>query len=280
MVRCLHAPLFLTDICSKKRKQKCDKLQPCGTCMTRGEPEFCEYDEGSTPPPQHAYVAQSDFLILQARVARLEHELKLSVSSASGVHTGTTTKSPLSLLSHKETPRTHHSNTTTSTPAADVEPTIHAIERMGLNLFDLAKYTAGHPSTDAEDGDTGDSKGGENAVPVWPSIIDQGNAKRIIKTKWVRDMTEVMQAIPKKEVVDTLIAVIVRDLHMPGELGAGADEELLPGTDEKCGLACDDRDEREPGLTLRSLGHDRGGGDCRLRLWRSSIGIGTSEHGH
>ena len=198
---------------SKKRKAKCDKLFPCGTCLVRNEPDQCEYDEGSTPPPQHAYVAQSEFLALQARVARLEGELK-SISSASpaaAVGVGSTPR-------RKSTPYNHPSTgTSSSTPAAaDVEPTIHAIEILATNLFASAKKAGALYGTKGKDYDK-DSELMSSASTVWPSIIDPLNTRRMARSKWVRGMTEIMTALPRREVIDAMFHIITEELQMPRE---------------------------------------------------------------
>ncbi|BEJ02764.1 hypothetical protein CcaverHIS631_0705590 [Cutaneotrichosporon cavernicola] len=55
----------------KHRKTKCDKAQPCSTCVQRKEGEACHYDDGSTPPPTQTFVTQDEFQAFKSRIEEM-----------------------------------------------------------------------------------------------------------------------------------------------------------------------------------------------------------------
>ena len=113
------------------------------------------------------------------------------------------------------TPQNHPSTgTTTSTPAADVEPTIHAIEILATNLFATAKKSGAFYGLKGKDYDK-DAELMYSASSVWPSIIDPLNTRRMARKKWVNGMTEIMQSLPRKDVIEALYHIVQHDLQMP-----------------------------------------------------------------
>jgi hypothetical protein len=54
-----------------------------------------------------------------------------------------------------------------------------------------------------------------SASSVWPSIIDPLNTRRMARQKWVNGMTEIMQILPRKDVIEALYNVVLHDLQMP-----------------------------------------------------------------
>jgi hypothetical protein len=145
---------------------------------------------------------------------RLETELK---TLSSGLpHNALSSESDHSSSRRKNgTPYNHPSTGTShSTPAADVEPTIHAIEILATNLFATAKKTGALYGTKGKDYDK-DAELMTSASSVWPSIIDPLNTRRMARQKWVNGMTEIMQILPRKDVIEALYNVVLHDLQMP-----------------------------------------------------------------
>ncbi|KAI9065438.1 hypothetical protein FKP32DRAFT_1590616 [Trametes sanguinea] len=64
----------------KRRKIKCDRANPCGPCVRRGEQAKCQWH---VIEPMEKYVTRSEFDELKARVAELEATLMRTLSGSS-----------------------------------------------------------------------------------------------------------------------------------------------------------------------------------------------------
>ncbi|KAI8989827.1 hypothetical protein BD414DRAFT_570706 [Trametes punicea] len=64
----------------KRRKIKCDRANPCGPCVRRGEQAKCQWH---VIEPMEKYVTRSEFDELKARVQELESALMRALSGAS-----------------------------------------------------------------------------------------------------------------------------------------------------------------------------------------------------
>ncbi|KZT09569.1 uncharacterized protein LAESUDRAFT_810571 [Laetiporus sulphureus 93-53] len=102
----------------KRRKIKCDRAQPCGPCVRRGEPNKCQWH---VIEPMEKYVTRSEYDELKARVAQLESFIQGLVPS--GVP-GTASRQRISsnTIPSGPTQRIEHIQGTAITPYHQVAP--------------------------------------------------------------------------------------------------------------------------------------------------------------
>lgn len=93
----------------RKRKVRCDFLQPCGTCVLRHHPQFCSYEKSSFKTQQRLYVAtKSPTGQTASRSSRSSHSPALQIQLHSGADGATSPSSTppdhlLAIIDHMAT---------------------------------------------------------------------------------------------------------------------------------------------------------------------------------
>ena len=140
-------------------------------CFGRGEPQLCEYEDGSHPPSLPTTVAP--FSNLQARVAELERLISPSL--------------------HLE------ALTSNSSKANDVERAARALEAMAAGGVGVGKEeiaSSGDHRTPTRDFRKG----------TWPTIIDYSTEReRGRSLRWYRDMGDIVAAVPREDLTMFLV---------------------------------------------------------------------------
>lgn len=228
-----------TDESSQKRKLKCDKTQPCSTCRARGEGERCQYDEGSTPPPQQSFVTveqfQEQFRTLQAEVENLRRKLgdppprSASLGRRNPV---SAMPSPISLDNHISPatlsdagPAQDQSQAAhTHCPAVDVEHAFKQLDTLveatsGADAICLSsdRFRSSEPITNAPTFGygglnlLGDSSAvGTRSAPAWPTIFLAAQTDRT--DRWRRDMFEITSLLPSNELMSIMLEFFFKSL--------------------------------------------------------------------
>ena len=155
----------------KVRKTKCDKALPCSTCVGRGEPQACHYDDGTVP--LQTYADKEEFDSLRRRV----EELEKIISTGTGI-IGAGERGGTGVNGSKDEPRA----------PKEVEAALTALE-WGP---DATKETKKQP---IGVGMTRDRE--------WPSIVNQSlGAKR---PRWLAQMRDLITALPSRSMVEGLV---------------------------------------------------------------------------
>ncbi len=151
-------------------------------CLGRGEPQLCAFEDGSHPPANPVTISNIDFLTLQSRVTEIERVISTYIPLAPPGPTDV--YPPMSTSDQAQ-------------KTSDVERAARALEAMAAG--GSAKKAS--DETAMNDGDAPVSfKMRDSRTETWPSIIDySATTVRRRSSKWVRDMQEVVAAIPREE---------------------------------------------------------------------------------
>ncbi|CAK9782323.1 unnamed protein product [Cutaneotrichosporon oleaginosum] len=183
----------------KHRKTKCDKAQPCSTCVLRKEAEACHYDDGSTPPPTQTFVTQDEFQALKARVDEMARMGFCRGPHSNGV-------SPHSELARPRFSDVRAYDKVSNTRAEELEVAVS-------NLEDLVDPYEIHgtpqmvtPASVPQDAATYRRPVRVGQVPhsrrtKWPDITACAVPIEQRSARWVRDMDEIVKAIPGHHVL-------------------------------------------------------------------------------
>ncbi|GMK59820.1 hypothetical protein CspeluHIS016_0900370 [Cutaneotrichosporon spelunceum] len=196
----------LSCLSCKHRKTKCDKSQPCSTCVQRKEAETCRYDDGSTPPPTQTFVTQDEFQTLKARVdemarmgtfCRGPHSNSLSSPSSEFSRSRVTEPTP-------NGPRAY--DKLSNTRAEEFEVAVSNLEDLvdPYEVHGTPQMTT--PRSIPRDAATYRRPVRVGQVPhqhsnKWPNITACAVPVEQRSARWARDMAEVVNSIPTHHVL-------------------------------------------------------------------------------
>ncbi|RXK39845.1 hypothetical protein M231_02902 [Tremella mesenterica] len=173
----------------KHRKTKCDKLLPCSTCVSRGDPSACTYDDGTAPRPS-MYVERDELEALRSRVEHLERVLSSSSQ---------TQMTPQTLASVSSNTFQAESSTATTPPVSkhngETDAMFSKLEMMYLQQKGANKPTFSMP----------EQRG-------WPSVLNPHPIPT--RDKWKRNMKEALDSLPPRDVTEALIDHYLADFQV------------------------------------------------------------------
>ncbi|WWC90947.1 uncharacterized protein L201_005885 [Kwoniella dendrophila CBS 6074] len=207
---------YVFDICSNKRKVKCDRTWPCNNCRARNESDTCEYMEGHQPPPStpapNAVTSNSaEVETLKNRMAELENHIKRLVNLVDHKSPSASSIPKTSPLSHG-TYATPYPSQNVPTPSSTTSSTLLSANTCGqscrldkhfLALDDLSRGYTSSPSSTPKNDISSNSTSNRSDVPrmaeAWPNIFMANDYKSS------QTLYDIVAAIPKE---DTLLVLV------------------------------------------------------------------------
>lgn len=232
---CIHS-----DAISKHRKTKCDKAQPCSTCVQRKEAEACHYDDGSTPPPTQTFVTQDEFQALKARIDEMtrsgafcpmHHQAESSVNSTSHAPPEYPRQSngPLNgqlngqLNGSEPPPLGPRYDKVSNTRAEQLEVAVSNLEDLvdPYEIHGTPQIAA--PVNAAPQDSTYRRPIRIGGIPhhrrtKWPDITACSVSVEQRSVKWMRDMGEIVNAIPTHHILTLAVDHYFKELKQCREL--------------------------------------------------------------
>ncbi|KAK8845613.1 hypothetical protein IAR55_006329 [Kwoniella newhampshirensis] len=179
----------LTCLACQRRKTKCDKIQPCSPCATRGESETCLFEPGVLPldPSPGSQVAQ---------LGRATHSHLAPTSSSASRSGSPSSKGPVPLV--------HSDNR--NVRAALQEKIFGDVERIAESsgLDEDAHHDSAQLHQAAKS-----TKGNDE---IWPNIVSTSNVRRT--PKWERDMKHLCDTLPTKEQIECLVDIYFTEVQI------------------------------------------------------------------
>lgn len=224
----------------KHRKTKCDKAQPCSTCVQRKEAEACHYDDGSTPPPTQTFVTQDEFQVLKARVDELVrmgppcrgHHLNGSSSvNGNGTSNGV---SPQHEFARPRLPEPHPPHLAPRAYDKVSNTRAEELEVAVSNLEDLVDPYEIHgtpqmvtPASVPQDAAAYRRPVRIGGIPhtrrsKYPDITACAVPVEQRSARWMRDMGEIVNAIPSHHVLMLNVDHYFKELKQSREYNPGA----------------------------------------------------------
>lgn len=216
---------------SKHRKTKCDKAQPCSTCVLRKEAEACHYDDGSTPPPTQTFVTQDEFQALRVRIDEMAR-----TGAFCQAHHHTRPSSHSQTQTHHDYPRHRPGpelppleqrayDKVSNTRAEQLEVAVSNLEDL-VDPYEIH----GTPQIPTPANSTPQDSSYRRPVRIggiphhrrtkWPDITACSIPVEQRSARWMRDMGEIVNAIPTHHVLTLAVDHYFKELKQSREYPA------------------------------------------------------------
>lgn len=183
-------------VTSKRRKTRCDKIQPCVQCITRGQGDQCTFEQEATPRRGSEGISIHAFAALQSRVDILESQKDQEGRTIQLIATPPVTKFSPSASPQLDRPANH--------------------EKAFSLLYGLATAANVHHLVSSSQATSPSSL----PTPSWPNIRLSSHPTSSVR--WIRDMTELFDAIPQATILSALVDYYFREVQAVRELMLGA----------------------------------------------------------